>query len=564
MVAWDQKGKLIKMDTQITTVLASIVVFGLSVTLWRLYNLYSFFKIRGLKGPTPIPLFGNMIELLTQEQGKLQKKWVDKYGKVFGAFFGLRPRLFIADPEVMIQICVKDFDAFPNHADNPMTTKYHSNFLVFLKDDHWRKVRALMSPTFTSGKIRRMIKFLDGCADDLVECFREQLKPESEGSKTLSAVVNGKDLYSLYTMDAIATCCYGLKMHRSGANKLEAVASRDDFVRECLELFKIKKWRVIISLFLPVYIMEKLGLTSEKMIKPVADFVTKLIDKRRESGKKFDDYLQLLVDTKLDVDLGLEKMDMEESHYVSMSEESMKNDQRDLVERVTNGEISGDRLKLTDLEILSNAIFLLIVGLETTGTLLAHISYALAFHQNIQEKLYQEIKGIAKIDETNSNKYKFDYDQLTSSRYLDAVVSETLRCLPAISLFDRSTSRDYYLKKYDILIPKGTNISLAYHSLLNDSDYWKDPEVFDPDRFLPENKEKIVPGSYVPFGIGPRHCVGMRFSLTETKLAIAKLLMNYHFEAAPGTKFPPDFRRSIGLNLIKNPIIKVTARKTEG
>jgi cytochrome P450 len=125
---------------------------------------------------------------------------------------------------------------------------------------------------------------------------------------------------------------------------------------------------------------------------------------------------------------------------------------------------------------------------------------------------------------------------------------------------DRGANVDYYLESHGLLIPKGTKLIFTLKTIMNDEDYWPEPQVFNPDRFMPENRHKIVPHSYCPFGIGPRHCLGMRFSLTETKIAMAKLLMEFKFEPAPNTKYPPEPKASFGLGGIKRPDVKVVRR----
>lgn len=577
----------------VTSCLISSIVFYLIYLAWSLRNIYQFFEVRGMKGPRPYPFLGNIPHMLMNNQANLHRNWVKKYGKVFGLFFGWRPRLFVADPEVMLQICVKDFDIFPNHTVNPMQSDYQNNFLVFLKDDHWRKVRALTTPTFTSSKIRRMFKLIDVCADDLMDCFHEQLKDDyyddydydydhdgfnskivekklSEPTKRKSAIVNGKEIYSLYTLDSLQSCCFSMKMQRAvGSKNIESIASRNEFAAKCLEMFKFGKLRLIAGAILPKPIVDWIRKRSFHEFEVVANILRKLISDRRKliGAKKFDDFLQQLLDAKLlkSGELGLDKMDNEESHHVGLNEKSMQDNQRNLVERLTRNKSSNmsaanESGSLTEMDILSNTMFLMIVGLETTGTALSHCTYLLAFHQLQQEKLYEEIREIAKLDES-TGKFRFEYDTLTSCKYLDAVVSETLRCIPTIFYLDRVSNRDYYIEKYNITIPKGTVIMLAYHHIHHDPDYWYEPEKFDPERFMPGNKEKIVPGSYFPFSVGPRHCLGMRFSLTEMKLALAKLIMHFKITPAPGTMFPPETKYLVGINLVKKPLVRLEPRE---
>jgi cytochrome P450 family 6 len=114
-----------------------------------------------------------------------------------------------------------------------------------------------------------------------------------------------------------------------------------------------------------------------------------------------------------------------------------------------------------------------------------------------------------------------------------------------------------------LVVPKGVRVLLGIHAVHHDPDYWHEPEKFNPERFMPGQREKIVPGSYMPFSMGPRHCIGMRFSLTETKLGLAKVLMNFKFEPAPGTSDRFSLAPSLGIVRIKNCIARVTLRDIE-
>ena len=78
----------------------------------------------------------------------------------------------------------------------------------------------------------------------------------------------------------------------------------------------------------------------------------------------------------------------------------------------------------------------------------------------------------------------------------------------------------------------GLNVEAIHHS----NEYYPDPYIWDPERFMPYNRDKLVPYTYMPFGIGPRNCVGMRFALMESKTAIAYLVNRYEFVKTLNTK----------------------------
>ena len=73
------------------------------------------------------------------------------------------------------------------------------------------------------------------------------------------------------------------------------------------------------------------------------------------------------------------------------------------------------------------------------------------------------------------------------------------------------------------------------HSIHHSAEYYEEPEKFDPERFLPENRDKLIPYTYMPFGMGPRNCVGMRFALMEAKTAAAFLVYKYRFFKSTNT-----------------------------
>ena len=123
--------------------------------------------------------------------------------------------------------------------------------------------------------------------------------------------------------------------------------------------------------------------------------------------------------------------------------------------------------------------------------------------------------------------------------YLDRVVSETLRLYPPAVRTERQSSKDYTLPGTNITLPRGTVVQMPIFALHHDPEYYLDPLKFDPDRFLPEEKERRHPCAYMPFGSGPRHCIAMRFALFEAKVALVALLRELRLEPGPRTPPPP-------------------------
>ncbi|XP_065321317.1 cytochrome P450 3A6-like [Gordionus sp. m RMFG-2023] len=214
----------------------------------------------------------------------------------------------------------------------------------------------------------------------------------------------------------------------------------------------------------------------------------------------------------------------------------------------------------------SNALLFFIAGYESTANALCWIAHTLASHLEIQETLRQEIK--LKI----SQKYKsfspnlLNYDDIMGLSYMDQVIKEVLRLHPSLTFFDRVTSEDCYLE--DKLIKKGTIIEVPVYALHRDENIWTLPNKFDPDRFDPKNSTKEHQYSYLPFGIGPRNCIGLGFAMLEIKVGLTLILgSNIQFVIAPGdvnSDITPDntkFKKTI-VNFPENGI-KVGIRDKE-
>ena len=143
------------------------------------------------------------------------------------------------------------------------------------------------------------------------------------------------------------------------------------------------------------------------------------------------------------------------------------------------------------------------------------------------------------------------------------ILSETLRLYPPAPVTDRGCTSDYTFPGTDVTIKAGQNIGIPILGIHHDKRFYPNPEKFDPERFSPENRGNIIPYTFLAFGQGPRNCigkqggrpvsspkcksylllftfdfVGMRFALTEVKLAIAQLVRHFTIEPSKRTLIP--------------------------
>jgi thromboxane-A synthase len=163
-----------------------------------------------------------------------------------------------------------------------------------------------------------------------------------------------------------------------------------------------------------------------------------------------------------------------------------------------------------------------IAGYETTSTALAYVTYVLATHPNEQHKLQEHID--LHFDSETEHSMP-SYDTVVKMDYLDMFIRETLRMYPIAPVaINRQNMEDFHIKNIGV-IPAGTAIAVDIYQLHFDPELWGpvDPHTFHPERFA----TKRHPMAWIPFGAGPRNCVGMRFALTELKMVLVRLMKTY-------------------------------------
>ncbi|KAI4464344.1 cytochrome p450 family 4 [Holotrichia oblita] len=140
-----------------------------------------------------------------------------------------------------------------------------------------------------------------------------------------------------------------------------------------------------------------------------------------------------------------------------------------------------------------------------------------------EEKLYQEIKEVLQDKSIPS------FNNLPELKYLECVIKESLRMFPSVPFIIRTIEQEIQIDQYKI--PAGTDILLHIYGLHNSPEYYPNPDVFDPDRFLPENCVGRHPYSYIPFSAGPRNCIGQKFAMYEEKTILASIIKRYKVTA---------------------------------
>ncbi|KAI9307942.1 cytochrome P450 [Cunninghamella echinulata] len=201
--------------------------------------------------------------------------------------------------------------------------------------------------------------------------------------------------------------------------------------------------------------------------------------------------------------------------------------EKDLLTLMLESELLGEG-SLTNEELKSDLNIFFLAGHDTTANTLSSIIYYLAKHPEIQQRAREE--AISILGDDAHDVYP-TIDQLKEFTFINQVIKETLRLNgPLIALTPRITAQDTELGGG--IVPKGTPIVVNIYDLHHSKYVWKDPEIFNPDRFAKggEAEQKNREGlTWVPFASGPRMCIGMNFSLAEQRVLISSLLRKYEW-----------------------------------
>lgn len=410
--------------------------------------------------------------------------------KYVGVFNFSQLVVTIRDLELVKSIGIKNFASFQDHlffggdSQDPLFGKN----LLSLRGDKWRDVRALLSPAFTSSKMKAMFQLMSECAVNFSEYLT---KVPSE-----KRIMETKDIFSRYTNDVIATCAFGISVDsmRNPDNDFYtfgAKATNFDTI-------------AIIKILLYQHLPRLMRLLNLKMIdeRTNAFFINLVADTiriRDEKNITRPDMLQLMMDSRGKRDSGKE---------------------------------------LTILDMTSQAFTFFLGGFESSSTLMSFLAYEIAVNPHVQEKLQREIDKV--LEDSNGQP---SYEAVNGMVYLNATINETLRMYPVNLMTDRLCTKDFELpaalpdaKPY--IVKAGSIIWISFYGFQHDPKYFPEPEIFKPERFLENKETECNLNAYFPFGLGPRMCIGNRFALLETKVMLIHLLARCNLKPCEKTQIP--------------------------
>ncbi|NWW30698.1 CP3AT protein, partial [Panurus biarmicus] len=466
-----------------------LIAFLCLVALYGIWP-YRTFKKLGIPGPRPLPFVGTFLEY---QHGvhNFDQKCFEKYGKIWGFYDGRQPVLAVLDPILIKNILVKEcYDLFTNRRNFRLNGILESALNV-AEDEQWKRIRTVLSPTFTSGKLKEMFHIINHYGEKLVENIEKKVANDE--------FVTAKDIFGAYSMDVVTSTSFSVNIDSMNNPNDPFVTNIKKFLQFSF-LSPVFLLLVLFPFVIPVLEKMKVTLLPSDVMDFFKNVFTKM-KKDREKSSSMDrvDFLQLMIES-------------QNSHDGSKSAETNLNK------------------TLSDEEVLAQALIFVFAGYETTSSTLSYIAYNLATHPDVQQRLQDEI------DAHLPNKAAPTYSAVAQMEYLDMVVNESIRLYPVGGRLERVCKKTVELN--GVTIPQGVVVVIPAFVLHRDPQYWPEPDEFRPERFSKENKETIDPYTFLPFGAGPRNCIGMRFALLVLKVAVVVLLQNFLFRPCKDTPIP--------------------------
>ncbi|XP_072396903.1 cytochrome P450 6k1-like isoform X2 [Diabrotica undecimpunctata] len=466
---------------------------------------FNYWKKRNVQHPKPIPLFGNFYNVLAMKSVTpeyIKSIWNKIDAPYFGMFIFDEPVLVLKSPKLIKDVLTRHSSTF---YDRRIAIPAHPNMahgLFFLKDEQWKTMRNTISPLFTSG----MIKQLEPHFIEINNVLSEFL---TKNSGVLDTSNIAKNLVSEFLI-------------RSFFNvKPKCFEDPPSIIQEHInKMFKFSLRNILIQnlfFFKPTWISAlKLNFIPESVIMFFESiFKNSMVARESYTGKP--------------------------QNLVDLANKSLR-------DNPNGGHTS-------DFEVfLSNALLFLIAGQDTTSTTVKFSLYELAMNQEIQDKLRNEVRA-------NVQKYgSLSFEGVQDNKYLGMCINETLRKYPALPFIDRTARTDFKFEDTDLVVEKNMSVLIPTFSLQRDENFFSNPELFDPERFLDDsiNSDGF---SFIPFGEGPKYCIGKRLGLLIVSMILSNVILNFKLEKCSTTPEKIEFEprsfvlsSKVGLPIMITPI----------
>ncbi|VVC35985.1 Cytochrome P450,Cytochrome P450, E-class, group IV,Cytochrome P450, conserved site [Cinara cedri] len=440
--------------------------------------------------------------------------YLKNYGSLVH-FEGLAHHYVIMNNPDDIKILLSDIKHITKGPDYKMLEPWLNTGLLTSTDEKWHSRRKLLTNTFH-------FKILESYVPALNKHSLQLVKNLVKASALNDGIVRDVESYvSLCALDIVCETIMGVNLRSQEHKSVDYVKAIKNASNVCIQrIFTFWYWNETIFNF------TNLGRKFRKSLKLLHGFTENVIKERRDilkNGehktsptnvkKRVYSFLDLLIET--------------------------SNENPDI---------------MTDKDIREEVDTFLFEGHDTSSIAMTMAIVHLGLNRSMQDSVRDELYGIFGDSDRHAT-----MEDLKAMVTLDRVIKETMRLYPSVSGIMRMLKEPLYLNKYTI--PPKTVVVVSPHILHRDENTYPEPEVFNPDRFLPEQCAERHPFAYLPFSAGPRNCIGQKFAIYQMKMVLSTILRYVNIETL-GTQQDIAVSTELVLKAEKLPNLKLNVLKT--
>ncbi|XP_023946053.1 cytochrome P450 6B5 [Bicyclus anynana] len=454
---------------------------------------FGYWKKRGVKYENPIVFFGgninNFLEniSLSERLSNLYKSHPNE--RIVGLYEGNNPFVLIRDLDIIKEVLTTNFRCFHrrginffNNCNEPLMMN-----LFTVDDDVWKLLRQNLTAAFSSGKLKAMFPLIVERTGKLTEIAKELADTKEE--------VDVRELMARYTTDFIGACGFGIESQ--ALNEENA-----DFRNLGKRIFNRTIRDAFVAILMSVFpeIFKNIHFFAPEIEETTFSIVRQIMARRSYKPSGRNDFIDFLLELR------------EKGKLVGES----------IVKRKSDGSPEIVEVELNDELLAAQAFIFFAAGFETSSAASSFLLHMLAFHPEVQEKCREEIDRVLERHDG-----KLCYDAVKDMKYLEMAFKESMRCLPSPGFLLRVTCDNFHIPGTDVVLEKGMRVVISTDGLCSDEKYFEDPEIFRPERFHPDNIISIQKFTYMPFGDGPRACIGERMGVMQSLAGVAAILRNF-------------------------------------
>ncbi|XP_023233362.1 cytochrome P450 4C1-like [Centruroides sculpturatus] len=361
------------------------------------------------------------------------------------------------------------------------------NSILYSSGDNWRRRRKYLAPHFHLWNVKDDQNVFMEHSNVLVEKLKQLQKNE---------IFDILEWMKYCTLDIIADIAVGVSLHSQTTDDQEYVSAMHRILKILPEwIANPMYW------FFPIFFTTKIGKNYKRDVEIIHRFDEMVFKRKKENFMK----------------------KMQQQHFLNKDARHEEEPKRIAKQRLIDSllDLHVKQGLISEKDVIRDMEGFIFAGYDTTSHAMSWTLYFLGRFHEIQEKVYLELQEIF-INDMNRD---ITIDDLTKMTYLECVIKESMRIYPPTPFIGRKNSSEMKISNY--VLPANSTLFINIYGIHHNPSVYENPEVFDADRFLPENYKNLHPYAFLAFSAGPRNCLGSKLAMIEMKMVLANVLRNF-------------------------------------